>query len=132
MFLGIGYLTTGKVISDKVNCYELSEKQLNLFLEEEKSIILLYTKYSVNKILTLIDKLQNLRKNRIYQARTKYENAHIPPPSTENEKNSENKISNDIIIKKEENEEINELNENKDENFNEEINVIKDEEVMIN
>ena len=132
MFLGIGYLTTGKVISDKVNCYELSEKQLNLFLEEEKSIILLYTKYSINKILALIDKLQNLRKNRIYQARTKYENAHIPPPSTENEKNSENKISNDIIIKKEDNEQINELNENKDENFNEEINEIKDEEVMIN
>ena len=124
IFLGIGYLTTGKVISDKVNCYELSENQLNIFLEEEKSIILLYTKYSVNKILTLIDKLQNLRKNRIYQARSKYENVHIPPPSIENEKNTENKISDGIIIKKEENEEIIEVNENKDEEIiNNEINI---------
>ena len=123
IFLGIGNLTTGKVISDKVNCYELSEKQLNIFLEEEKGIILLYAKYSVNKILTLIDKLQNLRKNRIYAARSKYENIHVPPEN-ENEKITDKKNLDDKIIKGEENEKINEESEK----INEEKNEIQNEE----
>ena len=76
IFLGVSYLCSGEVISDKVICYELSEKQLNAFLEEEKSLILLYTKYSVNKIMALLDRLQNLRKNRIYVAKSKYENIY--------------------------------------------------------
>ena len=74
IFLSIGYLTSGEVVSDKVACYELSETQLNTFLEEEKNLIILYTKYSVNKILALLDKLQNLRKNRIYSIKNKYDN----------------------------------------------------------
>ena len=130
MFLGIGYLTTGKVISDKVNCYELSENQLNTLLEEEKSIILLYTKYSVNKILQLIDKLQNLRKNRIYSTRNKFENIHVPPEDemekTSDKKEDKNEIFGKAIEekKKENNEEKEENEENKDEQNKEQINSI--------
>ena len=107
--------STGKVISDKVNCYELSENQLNTLLEEEKSIILLYTKYSVNKILALIDKLQNLRKNRIYSTGNKFENIH-DPPEDEMEKTSDKKEDKNEIFGKAIEEKKKENNEEKEEN----------------
>ena len=77
IFLGIGYLSTGEVISDKVICYELSENQLNIFFEEEKKLYLLYTKYAVNKIIALLDYLQNIRKNRIYISKNKFGDIQI-------------------------------------------------------
>ena len=125
IFLGVSYLCSGEVISDKVICYELSEKQLNAFLEEEKRLILLYTKYSVNKIMALLDRLQNLRKNRIYVAKSKYENIYSinnmdlkqenmekieeKKEFAEDEKNSE------IVVKKEENENVKDLNKDNNE-----------------
>ena len=143
IFLGIGYLCSGEVISDKVICYELSEKQLNAFLEEEKSLINLYTKYSVNKIMALLDRLQNLRKNRIYIAQSKYENIHINQVNVdiynlkENERNNENKtkenekedkLDKDIDKDKQDKDNIN--NEDViDENENEESNIINLEQL---
>ena len=73
IFMGFPYLCTGEVVSKKLICYELTCSQLNVFLENEKNILGLYTKTSVNKIITLLDRLQNIKKNGIYMARLKYD-----------------------------------------------------------
>ena len=73
IFMGSPYLCTGEVVSKKLICYELTCNQLNIFLENEKNILGLYTKSSVNKIITLLDRLQNIKKNGIYMARLKYD-----------------------------------------------------------
>ena len=95
IFLGFQYICTGKVVSKKLICYELSVKQLNNFIDYEKNIVGPYTKSSVNKIITLMDRLQNIKKNGIYMARLKYDNIK--------EKNTEQNISlnNSITISKE-------------------------------
>ena len=90
IFLGFPYLCTGKVVSKKLICYELSVKQLNNFIEFEKNIVTPYTKASVNKIITLMDRLQNIKKNGIYMARLKYDN--------NKEKNNEQNISSNNSI----------------------------------
>ena len=73
IFLGLPYLCSGKIISEKLICYELSVKQLNDFIDNEKNILTPYVKSSVNKILALIDRLQNIKKSRIFMARLKYD-----------------------------------------------------------
>ena len=114
IFLGIGYLCSGEVISDKVMCYELSEKQLNSFLEEEKNLIMLYTKNAVSKIIALLDRLMNLRKNRIYLTKSKYENIHIEPEIKINE-DEKNKEENNKTEEKEINKDNKEIIENEEE-----------------
>ena len=74
IFLGFPHLCTSEVVSKKLICYELTVKQLNIFLDNEKNILSPYTKSSVNKIITLIDRLQSIKKNGIYMARLKYDN----------------------------------------------------------
>ena len=114
IFLGIGYLSTGEVISDKVVCYELSENQLNTFLEEEKNLSLLYTKYAVNKILALLDYLQNIRKNRIYISKNKSEKNIIEGKANLNKINTTNETK-DENNKEENKNELNSININKKE-----------------
>ena len=124
IFLGIGYLSSGEVISDKVVCYELSETQLNTFLEEEKNLSLLYTKYAVNKILALLDYLQNIRKNRIYISKNKHDNIQVLLEKNIMEENMGlNKINDNNEIKDENNKE----EENKNENELNSININKKE-----
>ena len=120
IFLGVGYICSGEVISDKVICYELSEKQLNTFLEEEKSMVILYTKYSVNKIISLLDRLMNLRKSRIYISKTKYGNVRKQEKKINDKNDTNESEKNDEIIKKED--ENNDNNENFE--FKEKLNLI--------
>ena len=95
IFLGFPHLCTSEVVSKKLICYELTVKQLNIFLDNEKNIIGPYTKSAVNKIITLIDRLQNIKKNGIYMARLKYDNVRY---KSEDQNNSTN---NSISINKE-------------------------------
>ena len=73
IFLGMPYFCSGTIISKKLVCYQLTIKQLEKFIDYEKNILSPYTKSSVNKIITLIDRLQNIKKNGIYMARLKYD-----------------------------------------------------------
>ena len=95
VFLGLPYFCTGEVISKKLICYQLTVEQLDIFIDYEKNILGPYTKTSVNKIIALIDRLQNIKKNGIYMARLKYDNI--------NEKNEDKNIktNNNISINKE-------------------------------
>ena len=142
IFLGINYLCSGEVISNKVICYELSEKQLNIFLEEEKNLINLYSKYSVNKIMALLDRLINLRKNRIYIAKSNYNNIYnthvvknnisINNNFKENEKNNEIKTRENVKEngeKKDKNKDNNNINNNDIVGENEEFNMINLEQL---
>ena len=114
IFLGIENICSGRVISDKVICYELSENQLNIFLEDEKSLILPYTKTAVNKIMALLDRLLNLKRNRIFINQSKYEdvNIHLQEEKDKHipEKNEINENEKKFEVTKE-NEEENKKNE---------------------
>ena len=109
IFLGIENICSGRVISDKFICYELSEKQVDIFLGEEKSLILPYTKTAVNKIMALLDRLMNLKRNRIFINQSKYEDIN---DNIQEEKNKFT-IDKNKINENEKNNENNKDNENK-------------------
>ena len=122
IFLNLNNICSAEVISDKVMCYELTEKQLNIFLGEEKNLVILYTKYAINKITTLLDRLQNLKKNRIYIMKSKYENEII-----NNNKNYFNELNNDNekqSVNNNENE--NDNNDNKKIIYNDDTYILSD------
>ena len=71
IFLNIPYLMKGVVIKNVV-CYELAVDKINLMLKEEKQIKPSYTIKSVKKILTLIERLQSIKKNCVDMASSKF------------------------------------------------------------
>ena len=73
IFLRMPYITKASVINSKVDCYELSLVNLDKLLNCGKEVILYYTKYSMNKISTLIERLQNIKQNYINMSLAKYE-----------------------------------------------------------
>ena len=99
IFLRMPYITKASVINSKVDCYELSLANLDKLLNCGKEVILYYTKYSMNKISTLIERLQNIKQNYINMSLAKYEG-----------KTDENKIGKNLKI-----------NENYEKNIKEEI-----------
>ena len=114
IFLNLNNICSGVVISDKLVGYELSEKQLNIFLEEEKNIVFLYTKYAINKIVTMLDRLQNLKNNRIYIMKTKFENNNLNEEKNGTNDNEKNNNENIFINSNVTNDGIKNLNENYD------------------
>ena len=73
IFLRMPYISKASVVNSKVDCYELSLVDLDKLLNCEKEVILAYTKYSMNKISTLIERLQNIKQNYINMSLAKYE-----------------------------------------------------------
>ena len=64
IFLKIPYICKGQVISDKITCHELAVEQLNnLLIDERENIYEMFIKTSCNKILSLIERIQSLKKN---------------------------------------------------------------------
>ena len=92
IFLGIPYICNGEVTSEKLVSYELTVKQLKIFLENDQNILNSYIKLSIEKIITLLDRLQNIKKNGIFIAKLKYDDI--------NDKNNKDNINNILINQK--------------------------------
>ena len=112
IFIRMPYITKASVISSKVECYELSLGNLDRLLNCGRDVLFSYIKYTMNKISTLIERLQNIKQNYINMSLAKFES-----------KNIENKIKTKLSINvnfrtspKNVNEEIN-YNNNKN-NYN--------------
>ena len=73
VFLRMPYITKATVINNKVDCYELSLENLDRLLNCGKDVIFSYTKYAINKISTLIERLQNIKQNYINMSLVKYD-----------------------------------------------------------
>ena len=73
IFLRMPYITKATVVNNKVECYELSLNNLDKLLGSGREVLLSYTKYTMNKISTLIERLQNIKKNYINMSLAKYE-----------------------------------------------------------
>ena len=74
IFFNIPYITKGVVISEKSVCYNLSIENLELILKLEGSVEELYFKASVNKLLSMMERLNNIKKSLIDLYKNKYEN----------------------------------------------------------
>ena len=74
IFFNIPYITKGVVTSEKSVCYHLSLENLALILKLEGTVEELYLKASVNKLLSMIERLNNIKKSLIDLYKNKYDN----------------------------------------------------------
>ena len=73
IFLRIPYLMKSSVVSEKIYCYELGLENIDKMLNNGKDVIYSYIKFSINKIISLIERLQNIKQNTINMSLVKYE-----------------------------------------------------------
>ena len=100
-YFNIPYITNCVVSSEKILCYELSLEGKEIILAKEKNNFELYTKCAINKLLSIIERLQNIKRNFIDMLISKYE------------KPSLFEMNNNILLNSENNEKKrNNLNEN--------------------
>ena len=71
IFLKIPYIMKGVVVKD-VTCYELAVDKINFMLKEENQIRQSYVYKSIKKILSLMERLQGIKKNCVDMAAKKY------------------------------------------------------------
>ena len=71
IFLKIPYIMKGTAMKNII-CYEFSVEQIDYLLKEEKSIRYNYVSSSIKKILSLIERLQGIKKNCVEMANIKY------------------------------------------------------------
>ena len=77
IFIRMPYITKANVISSKVECYELSLGNLDRLLNCGRDMLFSYIKYTMNKISTLIERLQNIKQNYINMSLAKFESKNI-------------------------------------------------------
>jgi CRP-like cAMP-binding protein len=104
IFLRLPYLMKATVINQKVYCFELELEHIEKMLNSGKDVAHSYIKSSVNKILSLIERLQNIKQNCINMSLVKYEkemlkykgwkkiDIHSKNKSYQNSKKEENKF----------------------------------------
>ena len=74
IFLRLPYLMKASVISEKIHCYEISLEHLNKMLNNnKKEMINVYIKFSINKIISFIERLQDIKQNSISMSLIKFE-----------------------------------------------------------
>ena len=73
IFIRMPYISKASVISHKVECYELSLSDLDRLLNCGRDVLLSYLKYTMNKISSLIERLQNIKQNYINMSLAKFE-----------------------------------------------------------
>ena len=114
IFFHMPYYMNGVVISEKCIYYELPIENLDNLIQIEGNVEELYIKTSVNKLLSLIERLQNLKKSIIDFNKNKYDkyldengirNSQIAKTEINNEEknkliNINNNIENDNLADK--------------------------------
>ena len=93
MFLGIPHMMKGVVSSEKISCYEIKIEHIQKIIYDEKEIIIPYIKSSINKIFSLIKRLQSIKEHYINTFMQRYENA-IPNEKITNSSSGNNLIKN--------------------------------------
>lgn len=73
IFLRLPYLMKATVINQKIYCFELGLEHIEKMLSAGKDVTHSYIKSSVNKIISLIERLQNIKQNCINMSLVKYE-----------------------------------------------------------
>ena len=73
-FLEIPYITNATVTSEKIIYYKIETEKIKTILLENHHINYTYIKSSINKILSLIERLQNLKQNYITISKMRHEN----------------------------------------------------------
>ena len=132
IFMKIPYLMKATAVKNLL-CYEFAIEQIENLLKEEKEIKFNYAMCSIKKILSLIKRLQGIKKNCVEMAHAKYnlknetflEKAFASTqyfPLISNKNNNRRNKSNDIINKKSEKEK-----EKENENENEKNLIMKDD-----
>ena len=74
IFLSIPYIMKGSIVSKRVHCYEITIEYMQKILTDEKQIVIPFIKYSINKIFSLIQRIQNIKQHYINSFIQKYEN----------------------------------------------------------
>ena len=127
IYLNIPYIVKGTVIDNKISCYEITKEHFEKFLSEEKQIVYPFIKSAVSKIISLIERFQNFKKNGINMAKNKYVKYQLINKIKINENKALIKNKNNIHYRKKnnidgikkENSFVNVLNKiNKDESIN--------------
>ena len=72
-YMGFPYMMRGTVYGNKISCYQIDKESFENILTQEKQIIFQYVKSSVNKIISLIDRLQSLKINQIKIYKNKFD-----------------------------------------------------------
>ena len=72
-YMGFPYMMRGTVYGNKISCYQIDKESFDNILTQEKQIIFQYVKSSVNKIISLIDRLQSLKINQIKMYKNKFD-----------------------------------------------------------
>ena len=73
IFLRLPYLMKSIVVSEKVCCYELAMEHIDKMLSTGGDVIASYIKFSMNKIISLLERLQKIKENSINMSLAKYE-----------------------------------------------------------
>ena len=73
IFLRIPYLMKSFVVSEKIFCYELGLENIDKMLNNGREVIYSYLKFTINKVISLIERLQNIKQNTINMTIVKYE-----------------------------------------------------------
>jgi CRP-like cAMP-binding protein len=77
IYLNIPYIVKGTVIDNKISSYEITIEHFDKFLMEEKQIVFPFIKSAVSKIISLIERFQNFKKNGINMAINKYDKKQL-------------------------------------------------------
>ena len=100
IFLGIPYLMKGTIVSKKAHSYEITIEHIQKILSCEKQIIIPYIRSSINKILSLIERIQNIKQHYVNSFIQKYEKGleseNINSLNIENLSSTNNMINNNI------------------------------------
>ena len=93
IFLGIPYIMKGCANSKKVLCYEIKMEHIQKIIHDEKQIMIPFIKSSINKIFSLIERLQNIKQHYIKCFIKRYENGIVDEKIT-NSSSMKNLINN--------------------------------------
>ena len=126
IFLRLPYLMKSTVISEKIYCYELALEHIDKILNTGKDIVHSYIKFSMNKIISLIERFQNIKQNNINMSLVKYEKEMLKYRGWKNagndlnKKNDENNKKDEKVKSKSRNKKLinNDTNNNKDREIN--------------
>ena len=99
IYFGLPYIMRGSVVGNKISCYKIEPESLKKLLYQEREIIYSYVQASINKIKSLIKRLQNLKINQIKIFKNKFENEY----SDSNEVNKSISLKKNFYMDKEEN-----------------------------
>ena len=98
-YFGLPYIMRASVLGNKISCYKIENENFKKILYQERQIVYIYVRASINKIKSLIERLQNLKINQIKLIKNKFENGFSDSNDVNNvielrKKNYLNKIEN--------------------------------------